>query len=45
MIYVVNVDIELEAATPELAEDAVVDLLSENTKDWFIAIKKVEQIV
>lgn len=48
MIYVVNTDIEVEAATPELAEDRVLSMLDEldnvNEDDMFAAVISVKEL-
>lgn len=46
MIYVVQVNVELEAATPELAEDLVLNMLEEDiTREGvFFEIKKVSEL-
>lgn len=46
MVYTVTVNIELEAATPELAEDLVLNMLEDDiTREGvFFEIKKVSEL-
>lgn len=41
MLYVVNADIEIDAETPELAEDAVVEMFEKVDKDIYVSILEV----
>ena len=47
MIYVVNVDIEVEAESKEAAEDLVVDNLAENVgfaTDFYSLVREVKEL-
>ena len=44
MIYVVNADIEVEAATPEIAGDMVLNMLEDANDDVFASILEVKEI-
>jgi len=44
MIYVVNADIEVEAATPEIAGDMVLNMLEDANDDVFASILEVKEL-
>lgn len=44
-VFVVKTKVELEAATPELAEDLVINMLEDITRDGvFFEVEKVEEL-
>lgn len=46
MIYVVNVDVEVEAANADLAEDLVMDgLQTVETEGLFFAVRDVKEVL
>ncbi len=44
MIYVVNVDIEVEAESKEAAEDLVIDNLAEFATDFYSMVREVKEL-
>jgi len=44
MIYAVHATIEVEAATPELAEDQIINILEDYDADVFVNIEEVEEL-
>ena len=44
MIYIVNVDIEIEAETKEIAEDRVLEVMFDLPPDFYSVIREVKEL-